>query len=65
MTDKPEEFSYKKLIEKIEELDKRLRQNKEIDLAKLSPTERLVIIKENEGYHKELMQLRNEKLHRN
>ncbi len=65
MTDKPEEFSYKKLMEKIEELDKRLRQNKEIDLAKLSPSERLIIIKENEGYQKELMQLQNEKLHRN
>ncbi|MFH0897564.1 MAG: hypothetical protein V1850_05915 [Candidatus Bathyarchaeota archaeon] len=65
MTDKPEEFSYKKLEEKIEELDKRLRQNKEIDLAKLSPSERLAIIKENECYQKELMQLQNEKLHRN
>ena len=65
MADKPEEFSYKKLVEKIEELDKRLRQNKEIDLAKLSPSERLVIIKENEGYQKELMQLQNEKLYRN
>ena len=65
MTDKPEEFSYKKLVEKIEELDKKLRQNKEIDLAKLSPSERLVIIKENEGYQKELMQLQNEKLRRN
>lgn len=65
MTDKPEEFSYKKLIEKIEELEKRLRLNKEIDLAKLSPSERLAIIKENEDHEKELGQLQNEKLHRN